>query len=75
MTETTLDSIADQIRRIETGQRNISGELTGLRGKLAAIDLRLAEIEERLRHLQTIGAWLFAGLLASYAAILAVVLH
>ena len=29
---------------------------------------RLAAIEGRLAHLQTVGTWLFAGLLASYAA-------
>ena len=43
-------------------------------GQLAGIDHRLAAIEGRLAHLQTIGTWLFAGLLASYAAILTVAL-
>jgi hypothetical protein len=44
-------------------------------GELAGINHRLAAIESRLIHLQTIGAWLFAGLLAGYAAILAVALR
>jgi hypothetical protein len=43
-------------------------------GQLAGIDHRLAAIEGRLIHLQTIGTWLFAGLLGSYAAILAIAL-
>ena len=43
-----------------------------IEGQLAGIDHRLAAIEGRLAHLQTIGTWLFAGLLGSYAAILAV---
>ena len=44
-------------------------------GQLDGIGHRLAAIEGRLVHLQTIGSWLFAGLLASYAAILAVALR
>jgi TRAP-type C4-dicarboxylate transport system permease large subunit len=39
-----------------------------IEGQLAGIDHRLAAIEGRLAHLQTVGTWLFAGLLASYAA-------
>lgn len=50
-----------------THEEKIEGELMG-------INHRLAAIEGRLMHLQTIGTWLFAGLLASYAAILAVAL-
>jgi hypothetical protein len=46
-----------------------------IEGELAGINHRLAGIEGRLMHLQTIGTWLFAGLLASYAAILAVALR
>jgi hypothetical protein len=46
-----------------------------IEGQLAGIDHRLTAIEGRLAHLQTIGTWLFAGLLASYAAILAVALR
>lgn len=51
-----------------THEEKIEGELSG-------INHRLAAIEGRLMHLQTIGTWLFAGLLASYAAILAVALR
>jgi hypothetical protein len=46
-----------------------------IEGQLAGINHRLIAIEGRLAHLQTIGTWLFAGLLASYAAILAVALR
>jgi hypothetical protein len=42
---------------------------------LKGLEHRLIAIEGRLIHLQTIGTWLFAGLLASYAAILAVALR
>lgn len=43
--------------------------------QLIGIEHRLAAIEGRLLHLQTIGTWMFAGLLGSYAAILAVALR
>jgi hypothetical protein len=46
-----------------------------IEGELAGISHRLAAIDGRLAHLQTIGTWLFAGLLGSYAAILAVALR
>jgi hypothetical protein len=59
---------AGQLDRIE--QR-----LAAIEGQLSGIGHRFAAVEGRLIHLQTIGTWLFAGLLASYAAILAVALR
>jgi hypothetical protein len=37
---------------------------------LVGISHRLSAIESQLAHLRTIGTWLFAGLLAAYAAII-----
>jgi hypothetical protein len=51
-----------------TIEEKIEGQLTGIDHRLAAIDGRLARI-------QTNGTWLFAGLLASFAAVLAVALR
>lgn len=53
----------------------IAQRLTAIEGQLAGISHRFAAVEGRLVHLQTIGTWLFAGLLGSYAAILAIALH
>ena len=64
----------------------VEAQLTGIEHRLAAIEQimnhrfaaieqRFTAIEGRLVHLQTIGTWMFAGLLASYAAILAVALR
>jgi hypothetical protein len=61
--------------RIEGELSGINHRLAGIESRFAGIESRAAEIENRLMHLQTIGTWLFAGLLASYAAILAVALR
>jgi hypothetical protein len=62
-----------------THEEKVEGELAGINQRIsgleAAITHRLAAIEGRLMHLQTIGTWLFAGLLGAYAAILAVALR
>jgi hypothetical protein len=56
-------------------EEKVEAQLTGIEHRLAAIEHRFAAVEGRLIHLQTIGTWLFAGLLGSYAAILAVALR
>jgi hypothetical protein len=56
-------------------EEKVEAQLTGIEHRLAAIEHRFAAVEGRLIHLQTIGTWLFAGLLASYAAVLAVALR
>jgi hypothetical protein len=61
--------------KIEGELSGISHRLAGIESRFAGIESRIAGIENRLMHLQTIGTWLFAGLLASYAAILAVALR
>jgi hypothetical protein len=50
-------------------EEKVEAQLTGIEHRLAAIEHRFAAVEGRLIHLQTIGTWLFAGLLASYAAV------
>jgi hypothetical protein len=56
-------------------EEKVEAQLTGIEHRLAAIEGRFAAVEGRLMHLQTIGTWLFAALLASYAAIVAVALR
>jgi hypothetical protein len=65
----------EKIDRLITDVAGIGHRLATIEGLLAGMDHRLAGLEGRLAHLQTIGTWLFAGLLASYAAILAVALR
>jgi hypothetical protein len=60
--------------KIEGELAGINHRLAGIESRFAGIESRAAGIENRLMHFQTIGTWLFAGLLASYAAILAVAL-
>jgi hypothetical protein len=64
-----------QLDRIEHRLAVIEGQLSGIDHRFIALDHRFTAVEGRLIHLQTIGTWLFAGLLASYAAILAVALR
>jgi len=61
--------------KIEGELARISHRLAKIDGELIGVHHRLGAIEGRLIHLQTIGTWLFAGVLASYAAILAVALR
>jgi hypothetical protein len=56
-------------------EEKVEAALLGIEHRLAAIEHRFAAIDGRLAHLQTLGTWLFAGLLGSYAAILAVALR
>jgi len=49
--------------------------LAGMEGHLAGFTHRFAAIDGRLAHLQTVGTWFIAGLMGSYAAILAVALR
>lgn len=56
-------------------EEKVEAQLAGIDHRLAAIEQRFAAIDGRLSHLQTIGTWLFAGLLGAYAAILAVALR
>jgi hypothetical protein len=60
-------------------EEKVEAQLSAIDYRLNALDAsiqnRLSAIEGRLIHLQTIGTWMFAGLLASYAAILAVALR
>jgi hypothetical protein len=56
-------------------EEKVEGSLADIKGELVGINHRVTAIEGRLAHLQTIGTWLFAGLLGSYAAILAVALR
>jgi hypothetical protein len=56
-------------------EEKVEAALIGIEHRLNAIEQRFAAMDGRLAHLQTIGTWLFAGLLASYAAILAVALR
>jgi TRAP-type C4-dicarboxylate transport system permease large subunit len=54
--------------RIEGQLAGIANRLAVMEGQLAGLDHRFSAVEGRLAQLQTIGTWLFAGLLASYAA-------
>jgi hypothetical protein len=63
-----------KLAQIGTGAHKLTIE-EKIEGELAGINHRLIAIEGRLVHLQTIGTLLFAGMLASYAAILAVALR
>lgn len=56
-------------------EEKVEAALIAIEGRLIAMEQRFAAIDGRLAHLQTIGTWLFTGLLASYAAILAVALR
>jgi hypothetical protein len=73
--ESLLTGIDRRLATIEGQLTGVDRRLATVEGKLAGIEHRLAAIEGRLTHLQTIGTWLFAGLLGSYAAILAVALR
>ena len=82
MTDLTLENLQTALVPIhakldEFGRRlaTIEGQLAGIDHRFAAMDQRFSAIDGRLAHLQTIGTWLIAGLLGSYAAILAVALH
>jgi hypothetical protein len=73
--ESLLTAIDHRLATIEGQLTGVDRRLATVEGKLAGMGHRLAAIEGRLTHLQTIGTWLFAGLLGSYAAILAVALR
>jgi len=73
--ESLLAGIDRRLATIEGQLTGVDRRLAAVEGKLAGMEHRLAAIEGRLTHLQTIGTWLFAGLLGSYAAILAVALR
>jgi hypothetical protein len=49
--------------KVEAALTGIEHRLATIEGQLAGIDHRFAAVEGRLAHLQTIGTWLFAGLL------------
>jgi hypothetical protein len=69
------ERIEGQLDGIDHRLTAIESQLSGIDHRFIALDHRFSAIEGRLIHLQTIGTWLFAGLLASYAAILAVALR
>jgi hypothetical protein len=70
-----VDDLASRVSAQEAAVRSLASRLPGIDHRLATIEHRLAAIEGRLGHLRTFGTCLLAGLLVSYAAILAVVLR
>jgi hypothetical protein len=70
-----LQWIARTLLAIQTEQAAMRADMAAIKGELAGIAHRFAAMDGRLAHLQTIGTWLIAGLMGSYAAILAVALR
>jgi hypothetical protein len=77
-----LQWIARTLLAIQAEQAAMRADMAAIRqdmglikGELAGFTHRFAAMDGRLTHLQTIGTWLIAGLMGSYAAILAVALR
>jgi hypothetical protein len=70
-----LELVVEQNRQILAALTALRADVAAIKGELAGITHRFAAMDGRLAHLQTIGTWLIAGLMGSYAAILAVALR